>query len=116
MQQLTHGTKVFVTSDAVAEALLELAAEIRGQQHLEPVTVPAFMYEGHFVETLLLLSPGVELIAVAVNTPMAAASETVATAAAVVAIRHRIADMEHLFARPVIDGEQPFPEHDRFYD
>jgi NADH:ubiquinone oxidoreductase subunit B-like Fe-S oxidoreductase len=67
MQEITYASKCIVTTDAVADALLELVTAINRHDHSEAVTVPAFTDEGDLIDARMTLDASSELVAVPVE-------------------------------------------------
>jgi hypothetical protein len=64
MQEITYATKTFVTTDAIAEALVELVTSIDRDTHSEAVVVPAYTPSGEKVEATMTLDASSELVSV----------------------------------------------------
>ncbi|ONI65320.1 hypothetical protein ALI44B_01090 [Leifsonia sp. ALI-44-B] len=64
MQEITYATKTFVTTDAIAAALVELVTSINRDTHSEAVVVPAYTETGKRVEATMTLDASSELVAV----------------------------------------------------
>lgn len=67
MQEITYASKSIVTTDAVADALLDLVTAIDRHDHSEAVTVPAFTESGERVEARMTIDASSELVAVPVS-------------------------------------------------
>jgi transcriptional regulator GlxA family with amidase domain len=64
MREITYATKTFVTTDAIASALVRLVTSIRRDTQSEAVTVPAYTSDGRRVEATMTLDASSELVAV----------------------------------------------------
>ncbi|MCM6764476.1 hypothetical protein NB037_18840 [Rathayibacter sp. ZW T2_19] len=120
MQEITYASKCIVTTDAVADALLELVTAINRHDHSEAVTVPAFTDEGGLIDARMTLDASSELVAVPVELDIDQ-DPTVAEALeeAVADLRKRIARNrpENSFvAQPIAlpDGERETVDFDDF--
>lgn len=92
MQEITYASKCIVTTDAVADALLELVTAIDRHDHSEAVTVPAFTDEGELIDARMTLDASSELVAVPVELDIDRdPSVSDALEAAVADLRKRIA-------------------------
>lgn len=62
MKSVKYGTETFLTSDAVADALLTFAATLRGIDHGQLVTVPTVEPDGSEASISIVISPGVPML------------------------------------------------------
>jgi hypothetical protein len=100
MQEITYASKSFVTTDRIAEALLDLVTAIDRQAHSEAVTVPAFTDTGRQVEAKMTLDAGSELVSVPVDLDLDDSFDASVVETAVDDIRRRIRNVNSA-ARPV---------------
>ncbi|OOB91759.1 hypothetical protein [Rathayibacter sp. VKM Ac-2630] len=113
MQEITYASKCIVTTDAVADVLLELVTAINRHDHSEAVTVPAFTDEGELIDARMTLDASSELVAVPVELDIDQdPSVSDALQAAVADLRKRIAKnrpddsfVAHPIALPLADRE-----------
>ena len=62
MRSVTYGTETFLTSDAVADALLTFAATLRGLDHGHLLTVPTVEADGEAGAISIVVAPGIPLL------------------------------------------------------
>ena len=59
---MKYGTETFLTSDAVAEALLTFAATLRGMDHGHLLTVPTVEPDGQEGSISIVVAPGIPML------------------------------------------------------
>ncbi|MFB2581891.1 hypothetical protein ACEXQD_11610 [Herbiconiux sp. P15] len=62
MRSVKYGTETFLTSDAVADALLTFAATLRGLDHGHLLTVPTVEADGHAGSISIVVAPGIPML------------------------------------------------------
>lgn len=90
MQQLTHASQTFTTTDEVSTALLDLVASLRGDDHSMAVAVPVLTHEGEVIELTMTMNTSSAFVIVPIDSTSAGEQMiTTASAAAVRALRSR---------------------------
>jgi hypothetical protein len=67
MQQLTHASQIFTTTDDVSTALLELVATLNREDHSVAVAIPVLNYEGDVVELTMTVNTASGFVVVPIN-------------------------------------------------
>jgi hypothetical protein len=67
MQQLTHASQIFTTTDDVSTALLELVATLNEDDHSVAVAIPALNHEGDVVELTMTVTTASAFVVVPIG-------------------------------------------------
>jgi hypothetical protein len=105
MQEVTYATKTFVTTDALADALLRLVTSIRRDTHSEAVTVPAYTPEGRRVEAKMTLDVSSELVVVP-----ATVNDAEHDAANDAAVKEALEDIEKRIRASSLENKAVYPD------
>lgn len=101
MQQVTHASRTFTTTDEVCIALLELVSALDPQEHAEAVILPALDHEGVLVELKMTVNAtsAFVIVPVEMDVPDEEALNR-ASAAAADELRSRVTTGPHSVATP----------------
>lgn len=81
MQQMTHASVTFTTTDDVCAALLSLVGSIHGTNHAESVAIPALRVDGEVMEIRMTVNAQSAFVVVPIEVD-AQDSDALATASA----------------------------------